>query len=92
VLVSGGSMLLVPIAAALVSEMAPTALRGRYMGTWTLVWMTGTALAPIFGGLALEHLGRDAYLVILAVCLLGALLFAVLRSAQADLSAVAKAD
>jgi predicted MFS family arabinose efflux permease len=61
------------------------------MGTWTLVWMTGTALAPIFGGLALDHLGRVAYLLILAVCLLGALLFAVLRSAQSDLSAVAKA-
>ena len=90
-LVSAGSMLLVPIAAALVSQMAPLELRGRYMGTWTLVWMTGTALAPIFGGLALEHLGRDAYLVILAVCLLGALLFALLRSAQADVGAVAKA-
>jgi hypothetical protein len=39
----------------------------------------------------LDHLGRVAYLLILAVCLLGALLFAVLRSAQSDLSAVAKA-
>ena len=91
-LVSAGSMLLVPIAPALVSQMAPLELRGRYMGTWTLVWMTGTALAPIFGGLALDRLGRGAYLVILAVCLLGALLFALLRSAQSDLSAVARAD
>ena len=72
-LVSAGSMLLVPIAPALVSQMAPPELRGRYMGTWTLVWMTGAALAPIFGGLALDRLGRGAYLVILAVCLLGAL-------------------
>ena len=78
-LVSAGCMLLVPIAPALVSQMAPTALRGRYMGAWTLVWMTGTALAPIFGGLALDRLGRGAYLVILAACLLGALLFALLR-------------
>ena len=91
-LISAGSMLLVPIAPALVSQMAPPSLRGRYMGTWTLVWMTGTALAPIFGGLALDRLGRDAYLVILAVCLLGALLFALLRSAQLGLSAVAQAD
>ncbi len=90
-LISAGSMLLVPIAAALVSQMAPLELRGRYMGTWTLVWMTGTALAPIFGGLALDHLGRAAYLVILAVCLLGALLLALLRGGQSDLSVVAKA-
>jgi predicted MFS family arabinose efflux permease len=41
--------------------------------------MAGTALAPIFGGLAFDRLGRGAYLVILAVCLLGALLFALLR-------------
>jgi MFS family permease len=78
-LISAGSMLLVPIAPALVSQLAPLELRGRYMGIWTLVWMTGTALAPIFGGLALSHLGRAAYLVLLAVCLLGAALFAVLR-------------
>ena len=91
-LISAGSMLLVPIAPALVSQMAPLELRGRYMGAWTLVWMTGVALAPIFGGLALDHLGRAAYLVILAACLLGALLFAALRSRQANLDAVAKAD
>ena len=63
--------------------MAPLELRGRYMGVWTLVWMTATALAPIFGGLALSDLGRAASLVILAVCLLGALLFAVLRRVAA---------
>ena len=82
-LVSAGTMLLVPVAPALVSQMAPAALRGRYMGVWTLVWMAGTALAPIFGGLALDRLGRGAYLVVLAVCLLGALFFALLRRSGA---------
>ena len=38
-LISAGTMLFVPIAPALVSEMAPTMLRGRYMGAWTFVWM-----------------------------------------------------
>ncbi len=79
VLVSAGSMLLVPIAAAFVSQMAPVELRGRYMGAWTLVWEGGAALAPIFGGLLLDHLGRASYLVLLAVCLLGAALFGTLR-------------
>jgi len=88
VLVSAGSMLLVPVAPALISQMAPTALRGRYMGAWTLVWMAGTALAPIFGGLAFDRLGRGAYLVILVVCLLGALLYALLRRAGARRSSL----
>jgi hypothetical protein len=50
----------------------------------------GTALAPIFDGLALSYLGRVAYLVLLAVCLLGAALFAVLRRVSHS-STVAKA-
>jgi MFS family permease len=80
-LISVGTMLFVPIAPAFVSEMAPTALRGRYMGAWTFVWMGGTALGPTFGGLAMDRLsGRGAYLVILAAALFGALLFALLRS------------
>ena len=91
-LVSAGSMLLVPIAPALVSQMAPAELRGRYMGAWTLVWMTGTALAPIFGGLALDDLGRASSLLILVVCLLGGLLFGLLRKAQVGLGAVAEAE
>ena len=82
-LISAGTMLFVPIAPALVSEMAPTLLRGRYMGAWTFVWMGGTALGPTFGGLAMDRLGgHDAYLVILAAALLGALLFALLRALQ----------
>ena len=80
-LIAGGTMLFTPIAPALVSEMAPTSLRGRYMGAWTLVWLGGTAIGPTFGGLAMDSLGgRGAYLVILAAALLGTLLLVLLRS------------
>jgi MFS family permease len=79
-LIAGGTMLFTPIAPALVSEMAPTSLRGRYMGAWTLVWLGGTAIGPTFGGLAMDSLGgRGAYLVILAAALLGSLLLVLLR-------------
>jgi len=79
-LYSVGVMLLVPISAAVVSEMAPLHLRGRYMGAWTLVWMAGCSLGPTFGGLAMDRLGaRGAYGVILAAALLGTVLFASLR-------------
>jgi MFS family permease len=87
-LISAGTMLFVPIAPALVSEMAPAPLRGRYMGAWTFVWMGGTALGPTFGGLAMDRLGgRGAYLVILAASLLGALLFTLLRRLRAGAGA-----
>ena len=45
-LLSAGTALLIPICATVVSELAPAALRGRYMGAWTLVFMGGYALGP----------------------------------------------
>jgi len=80
--ISLGSVLLIPISATIVSQMAPVALRGRYMGAWTLVWTAGMALGPTFGGMAMDRLGgRGAYGVILGVGLLGAVLFARMRAA-----------
>jgi MFS family permease len=80
--ISLGSVLLIPISATIVSQMAPVALRGRYMGVWTLVWTAGMALGPTFGGMAMDRLGgRGAYGVILGVGLLGAVLFAMMRAA-----------
>ena len=64
----------------MVSHLAPTALRGRYMGFWTLVYIGGYALGPLLGGWALDALGgRGAFAVVAAAGLLGALLFPLLR-------------
>jgi MFS family permease len=77
-LVSLGVMLLIPISAAAVSEMAPASLRGRYMGAWTLAWTAGTALGPTVGGPVMDLLGiRGAYLLVLACGLAGGGLFLV---------------
>ncbi len=71
-----GIVLLLPIAATVVSRLAPVDLRGRYMGVWTVVYMGGYALGPLFGGWALDALGgRTAFAVISAACLAGAALF-----------------
>ena len=79
VVISLGTALLVPISATVVSYLAPAALRGRYMGAWTLVWTAGVALGPIFGGLAMDRLGgRGAYAVVLASGLTGGALYLVL--------------
>ena len=81
VVVSLGVVLLVPIGSTIVSELAPVALRGRYMGAWTLVYMGGYALGPLLGGWMLDALGpRGAFVVIAAAGLLGALLFPLLRA------------
>ncbi len=74
-----GVVLLIPISSTVSAEMAPAALRGRYMGTWTLVQEAGYALGPTFGGMAMDGLGeRGAALVITACGAAGAALYAAL--------------
>lgn len=49
-----GETLLAPSQAALVNDLAPDDLRGRYNGLYTLAWTTGFALGPVIAGVALE--------------------------------------
>jgi MFS family permease len=96
VVLSIGETLLSPVASAEVSDLAPEAVRGRYMGVWTVVWNGGAALGPAFGGMAMDAIGgRQAFIVLLIVGLVGALGFLLLapgwrrrRSAQAEAGAV----
>lgn len=93
-LLGQGVLLLIPISSTVSAELAPVALRGRYMGTWTLVQMAGYALGPTFGGMAVDRLGeRDAALVIVACGVTGAALYAALarRFRVADAAAAALA-
>jgi MFS family permease len=79
--ISFGVVLLIPISSTVVSRLALTALRGRYMGLWTLVYMGGYALGPLLGGWTTDALGgRGAFAVVAAAGLLGALLFPLLRT------------
>jgi MFS family permease len=76
VVMSFGEVLLSPVASAEVSEFAPEAVRGRYMGVWTVVWNGGAALGPAFGGWAMDAIGgREAFIVLLVVGLVGAAMF-----------------
>ena len=80
-LISLGIVLFIPFSSTIVSHLAPAELRGRYMGVWTLVYMGGYAIGPLFGGWALDALGgRGAFLAIAAAGVLGALLFPLLRT------------
>lgn len=74
-----GVVLLIPISATVAAELAPVALRGRYMGAWTLVQMGGYALGPTFGGLVMDRLGaRSAFALVGGFGLLGALMYALM--------------
>ncbi|HMK92735.1 MAG TPA: MFS transporter, partial [Thermoleophilia bacterium] len=75
--ISFGVVLLIPLTATVAAELAPVALRGRYMGAWTLVQMGGYGLGPTFGGLALGRLGPSKAAVVTACAgLAGGVLFA----------------
>src|SRR5665811_2046246 len=81
IVISFGIVLFIPISSTVVSHLTPTALRGRYMGSWTMVYIGGYALGPLLGGWAMDALGgRVAFGVVAAAGLLGALLFPLLRS------------
>jgi MFS family permease len=76
VFLSLGETLLSPVASAEVADLAPEAVRGRYMGVWTVVWNGGAALGPAFGGWAMDTAGgREAFVALLVVGLAGAVWF-----------------
>jgi len=73
VVMSIGESLLAPVSSAEVSDLAPEAVRGRYMGVWTVVWNGGAALGPAFGGWAMDtYGGREAFASLLVIGLTGA--------------------
>lgn len=72
-----GMIILIPIGATIAAELAPLALRGRYMGAWTLVQMGGYALGPTLGGFVMGALGyTGAYVLCGAMGVAGMVLFA----------------
>jgi MFS family permease len=46
-----------PVAAALVADLAPVELRGRYQGLFSLSWGVSFTLAPLVGGEVLSRFG-----------------------------------
>jgi len=59
-----------PVAAALVANLAPAALRGRYQGAFAMCWGVAFTLSPLGAGEALQRLGgRTLWLLCLAVAL-----------------------
>jgi len=67
-----GETLLAPTLPALVNDLAPEPLRGRYNGADTLAYTTGFVTGPLVGGLLLEPGGGLPLFALLAVGCLAA--------------------
>jgi MFS family permease len=66
-----GEVLGFPVASAIVADLAPPDLRGRYQGAFSMVWGTAFTLSPLLGGEVLHRLGgRVLWLGCLVACLL----------------------
>ncbi len=52
-----GEMLGSPSNSALIAELSPAAMRGRYQGVFSLSWSGAAFAAPILGGFVQEHAG-----------------------------------
>jgi MFS family permease len=68
-----GETALAPTLAAMVNDLAPDDLRGRYNGVSALGWTTGFFLGPAISGMALDANAGTALLIVLsAACLASA--------------------
>ena len=54
VIITFGEMLTMPVSAAYVADLAPTRMRGRYMGAYSLVWACALIVGPGLGMRLLE--------------------------------------
>ncbi|MGD1011350.1 MAG: MFS transporter [Acidimicrobiales bacterium] len=83
VVLSIGEIFFSPIASSIVSDMAPEAIRGRYMGAWTVMWNGGASMGPLIGGCLIGSIGgRGAFATMLVLGLVGAALFMMLSNGQ----------
>jgi MFS family permease len=55
VVITLGEMLVSPVAQAIVSRMAPEAMRGRYMATYGFSWVIPSAVGPLLAGLVMDN-------------------------------------
>jgi MFS family permease len=75
VVVTIGEMIAMPVSQTLAAKFAPEAMRGRYMGAFSLVWALPAAVGPGAAGVIMDNLNPNLVWlgggVILAVAALG---------------------
>src|SRR5712664_2127772 len=65
-----GEVIGFPVAATMVANLAPAALRGRYQGAFAMSWGAAFTVSPFVAGEVMQRLGaRTLWLLCLAVAL-----------------------
>ncbi len=83
VIMTTGELLLSPTATALVADLAPTNMRGRYMGLFGLSYRIGGGIGPVFGGWLSDTIAPAAtWYFGMVAALMGAGGFALLRRSE----------
>jgi MFS family permease len=76
VIVTVGELIFAPSSTAFVANVAPEAMRGRYMGVYGLTWGLSFGLGPVVGGLINDNLGPVyVWHIMLLVALVSAVAF-----------------
>lgn len=74
-----GEMIVVPTATAVTADLAPQAMRGRYMSVLGLTWSLGFGLGPVLGGIISDQLAPRALWPLMgSAALAGALIYLVM--------------
>jgi MFS family permease len=60
-----------PVASAVVADLAPVALRGRYQGAFSMCWGAALTLSPLAAGEVLHRLGAQALWLLCVVLAIG---------------------
>jgi len=60
VILTVGELIMVPTSTTLTANLAPTEMRGRYMGLYSLTWTISVGLGPVLGGLLNDRLAPVA--------------------------------
>ncbi|MBI3536048.1 MAG: MFS transporter [Chloroflexi bacterium] len=75
-IVTIGEMIFAPTATAIIADLAPVELRGRYMAMLGLTWTVGFGIGPILGGLISDTIApRAAWLPAGLAAIVGAGIF-----------------
>jgi len=91
VIFTSGEMLLVPTATAYVANLAPLAMRARYIGVFSLSFRIGSGIGPVIGGLLSDHIAPAAtWYGAMVVCSIAAAGLARLGRQQPPARAVAE--
>jgi MFS family permease len=78
-----GEMITVPTATAITANLAPSEMRGRYMGMLGLTWSVGYGTGPMLGGLISDYIAPRALWPITACAgIVSALVFLALARGQ----------